>query len=77
MSLMPGVSIGAMNITTMARIGDLLAHVLAEEVVVGERRVGGHHLGARDVDAGVGLLLDGDVDVLDLLRPACCGRWAD
>ena len=32
-----------------------------------QRRIGGHHLGARDVDAGVGLLLDGDVDVLHLL----------
>ena len=50
-----------------ARVGDLLAHVLAEEIVMGQRRVGGHHLGAGDVDAGVGLLLDGDVDVLDLL----------
>ena len=32
-----------------------------------QRRIGGDHLGAGDVDAGVGLLLDGDVDVLDLL----------
>ena len=50
-----------------AGIDDLLAHVLAEEIVVGEGRVGGHHLGAGDVDAGVRLLLDGDVDVLHLL----------
>ena len=50
-----------------ARVGDLLAHVLAEEVVVRERRVGRHHLGAGDVDAGIRLLLDGDVDVLHLL----------
>ena len=32
-----------------------------------KRRVGGDDLGAGDVDAGVGLLLDGDVDVLHLL----------
>jgi hypothetical protein len=34
---------------------------------VREGGVGGHHLGAGDVDAGVRLLLDGDVDVLHLL----------
>jgi hypothetical protein len=50
-----------------ARIDDLLAHVLAEEIVVGKSRVGRHHLGAGHVDAGVRLLLDGDVDVLHLL----------
>ena len=50
-----------------AWIGNLLAHVLTEEVIMGERRVGGHHLGARDVDARVRLFLDGDVDILDLL----------
>ena len=49
-----------------ARIVDLLAHVLAEEIVVGQRRIGGDHFGAGDVDPGVGFLLNGDVDVFDL-----------
>src|SRR5258706_6575110 len=49
-----------------ARIRNLLAHVLAKKIVMGERRVGGYDLGARHDDACVGLLLDGDVDVLDL-----------
>ncbi len=33
---------------------------------MGERRIGGDDLGAGDIDAGVGFLLNGDVDVLDL-----------
>ena len=41
--------------------------VLAEEIIVRERRGGRHHLGAGDVDAGVGVLLDGDEHVLDLV----------
>ena len=49
-----------------ARIGDFLAHILAEEIVIGQRRIGGDDLGAGHIDAGVGLLLDGDIDVLDL-----------
>jgi outer membrane scaffolding protein for murein synthesis (MipA/OmpV family) len=41
--------------------------VLTEEVVVRERGRGRHHLGARHVDARVGLFLDGDEDILDLI----------
>ena len=44
--------------------------VLAEEIVMGQRRGGRHHLGARHVDAGIGLLLDGDEHVLDLVGGA-------
>ena len=41
--------------------------VLAEEIVMRQRRRGRHHLGAGHIDAGIGVFLDGDVDVLDLI----------
>ncbi len=49
--------------------------VLTEEIVMRERRRGRHHLGARHDHAGVGLLLDRDIDVLDLVgRPPAIDR---
>ncbi len=49
----------------------VIAHYLrrteADEVVVGQRRVGGHHFGTADDDAGVGLFLHLNVDVLHLV----------
>ncbi len=48
-------------------IVDRHRRVLAEEIVVRQRRRGRDHLGAGDIDAGVGLLLDGDEDVLHLV----------
>ena len=63
----PGAFIGAMNITARSVSCDRHRGVLAEEIVVRDRRRGRHHLGARHVDAGVGLLLDGDEHVLDLV----------
>ena len=52
------------------KIGVVQRHggVLAEEIIVRERRRGRHHLGAGHVNAGVGVFLDGDVDVLDLIH---------
>ena len=51
-------------------IVDRHRRVLAEEIVVRQRRRGRDHLGAGDIDAGVGLLLDGDEDVLHLVGGA-------
>jgi hypothetical protein len=60
------------------RVGDLLAHVLAEEIILRERGIGRHHFGAGNIDAGVGLFLNGDVDVLDLFdRLVAVDRWID
>ena len=41
---------------------------MGDEGVVGQRRAGGHHLGAGHDDAGIGFLLDVAVDVADFLR---------
>ena len=41
--------------------------VLTEKIVMRQRRRGRHHLGAGNIDAGVGFFLDGDEDVLDLI----------
>ena len=60
------------------RIVDLLAHVLAKKIVMGQRRIGRDHFGARNIDTGVGLFLDGDVDILDLFgRLVAVDRWID
>ena len=42
--------------------------ILAEEIIVRQRRRRRHHLGAGYIDPGVGVLLDGDEDVLDLIH---------
>ena len=41
--------------------------VLAEKIIMRQRRRGRHHLGAGNINSGVGVFLDGDVDVLDLI----------
>ena len=52
--------------------------VMGDEGVVGQHRAGGHHLGARDDDAGIGLLLDVAADVADLVRrPVAIDRRMD
>ena len=49
-------------------VGDFRRHVLAEEIVMRQRCRGRHHLGARHMNTGVGLLVDGYKDVLHLIR---------
>ena len=59
-------------------VGGRGRRVLAEEIVMGDRRRGRHHLGPGHHNAGIGLLLDRDVDVLDFAgRPAAIDRRVD
>ena len=78
MNFTPGALVGTMKTTANFLSCTGIEPVVRDEGVVGQHRAGRHHLGARDDDAGIGLLLHVAADVADLVRrPVAVDRRMD